>query len=149
MDSPKHTETLTQSDDSHGYSRVSQEKLLAIKQLHKLGKTGQEIAAALEVHPSTVSRWLKVLEGGDNTVPEARNLMKAQALPAAMGIMEQTTDTDPRVRQGALKAVLALAGVQEGSAQVTVGVQVIVGAPGQPAGPDPFEGVIITKPATD
>lgn len=150
MDNPQkptgdESDTLTpQLDDDRGYSRVSHEKLLAIRSLHKLGKQGKDIAAALEIHPSTVSRWLKVLEG-DSTVPEARNVMKAHALPAAMGIVEQTKDTDPRVAQGALKTVLALAGVQEGSQQVQVGVQVIVGSASQPAGPDPFETIIATR----
>jgi transposase-like protein len=133
------TPPATQSEDAPGYSRVTHEKALAIVQLRKAKPemTGQEIAAALEIHPSTVSRWLKLLN--TDTVPEARKLAKSQALRATMKLQDQIEHTDPRVSQGAAKAVVALAGVQEGTAQVQVGVQVIVGSSTQPAGPDPFD----------
>jgi hypothetical protein len=75
----------------------------------------------------------------NDTVPEARKLAKSQSLRATMKLADQVDHTDPRVSQGAAKAITALAGVQEGSAQVSVGVQVIVGTPTQPAGPDPFD----------
>ena len=129
--------STAQSDDDAGYSRVTADKALAIKQLRKLGKSGQEIAAAIGVHPSTVSRWLRLLE--TDTVKEARQLAKSQALRATMKLSEHVDHSDPRVSQGAAKAITALAGVQEGSAQVNVGVQVVVGTASQPAGPDPFE----------
>lgn len=129
--------STAQSDDDSGYSRVTADKALAIKQLRKLGKSGQEIAAAIGVHPSTVSRWLRLLE--TDTVKEARQLAKSQALRATMKLSEHVDHSDPRVSQGAAKALTALAGVQEGSAQVNVGVQVVVGTASQPAGPDPFE----------
>lgn len=135
--------TPPQEDDSPGYSRVTADKALAIKQLRKLNKTGEEIAAAIGVHPSTVSRWLKLLE--TDTVTEARQLSKSQALRAAMKLTDQVDHSDPRVSQGAAKALVALAGVQEGSAQVQVGVQVIVGSASQPAGPDPFEAIEVTR----
>jgi hypothetical protein len=46
---------------------------------------------------------------------------------------------------GAAKAITALAGVQEGTAQVSVGVQVIVGSASEPAGPDPFIDAIVVE----
>lgn len=61
-----------------------------------------------------------------------------------MKMVEQIDADDPRVSQGAAKAITALAGVQEGSAQVNVGVQVIVGSSTQPAGVDPFEAIEAT-----
>ena len=135
----------TQLDGFGGYSRVTHDKLLAIRQLHKLGKQGKDIAAALEIHPSTVSRWLKVLDGGDDTVKEARYLAKSKALPATITITELIESPDPRVALGAAKAITALAGVQEGTAQVQVGVQVVVGSVNKPAGPDPFDVVESTS----
>lgn len=137
--------STAQSDDASGYSRVTADKALAIKQLRKLGKTGQEIAAAIGVHPSTVSRWLRLLE--TDTVPESRQLAKSQALRATMKLMDQVDHSDPRVSQGAAKAITALAGVQEGSAPVQVGVQVVVGSASQPAGPDPFAQPIVDASA--
>lgn len=138
--------TLAQVDDSVGYSRVTHEKALEILQLRKAKPDiqGQEIAQLVGVAPSTVSRWLKLLD--TDTVPEARKLAKSQALRATMKLQDQVDDTDPRVSQGAAKAIVALAGVQEGSSQVSVGVQVIVGSQAQPAGPDPFEVMVNSSP---
>jgi transposase-like protein len=130
-----------QAVDDPGYSRVTADKALAIKQLRKIGKTGEEIAAAIGVHPSTVSRWLRLLE--TDTVQESRQLAKSQALRATMKIDKLVDDSDPRVALGAAKAITALAGVQEGSTQVQVGVQVIVGNTQQPAGPDPFDATTV------
>jgi len=99
--------------------------------------TQQEIARALGIDHSTVSRWLAALD--NNTVPEARKLAKSQALTATMKLAGQIEHTDPRVSQGAAKAITALAGVPEGAQPVQVGVQVVVGQVGQPAGRDPFD----------
>ena len=152
MDNPHNTQDTAlqpasppQSDDSPGYSRVTHEKALEIIQLRKAKPDiqGQEIAALVGVAPSTVSRWLKLLD--TDTVPEARKLAKSQALRATMKLEDQVDHADPRVSQGAAKALVALAGVQEGSAQVQVGVQVIVGSASQPAGPDPFDAIAVEK----
>lgn len=98
--------------------------------------THQEIADAIGCSRPTVTEWLQMLEL--NTVPEARKLAKSQALRATLKLSEHVEHEDARVSQGAAKALVALAGVQEGSQQVNVGVQVIVGSVSQPAGPDPF-----------
>jgi transcriptional regulator with XRE-family HTH domain len=106
--------------------------------------TLEQIAAAVGVKSiSTVSRWLSELD--NDTVPEARKLAKTNALRATMKLEDQVDHADPRVSQGAAKALVALAGVQEGSAQVQVGVQVIVGSSSAPAGPDPFETITVNK----
>lgn len=134
------------SDDSPGYSRVTADQAAEIVRLKRINPkiTYEEIAAAIGVKSvSTVSYWLTRLE--NNTVDEARKFVKTQALRASMKIADQIDHTDPRVSQGAAKAITALAGVQEGSAQVNVGVQVIVGSASQPAGPDPFDNVIDVK----
>lgn len=130
-------------DDSPQYSRVDHETAFAIIGLRKARPeiTQEEIAHAVGKHPSTVSRWLKLLTV--DTVPDARKLAKSQALRAVMKLDDQVEHRDPRVSQGAAKAIVALAGVQEGSAQVQVGVQVIVGSSSAPAGPDPFDNLTV------
>lgn len=141
MDSLPHPSdtTATQINDTPGYSRVSPDKAALIVKLRRERPTikQQEIADVLGMHVSTVSRWLAALD--NDTVPEARKLAKSQALRATMKLEDQVDHSDPRVSQGAAKALVALAGVQETGPQVQVGVQVIVGSSSQPAGPDPFE----------
>lgn len=139
------TPTTPHSEEVTRYSRVSPEKAAQIVRLKRINPkiTQQEIAAVLGIDHSTVSRWLAALD--NDTVPEARKLAKSQALRGVMKLEEQVDHDDPRVSQGAAKALVALAGVQEGSAQVQVGVQVIVGSSTQPAGPDPFETITVTS----
>lgn len=43
------------------YTRLDRERVQAILDLHKLGKTQVEIAQTLECDQATVSRWLKTL----------------------------------------------------------------------------------------
>lgn len=133
-------------DDAPGYSRVSPEKAALIVRLKRLNPkiTQQEIADAVGYSVPTVSRWLAALD--NDTVPEARKLAKSQALRATLKLEEQIDHTDPRVSQGAAKAVVALAGVQETGPAVQVGVQVIVGSSSAPAGPDPFEVMVNPSP---
>lgn len=136
-----------------GYSRVSPAQATEIVRLKRINPkiTYEQIAAAVGVKSiATVSYWLRELD--NDTVPEARKLAKTQALTATMKLTEQVDHSDPRVSQGAAKALVALAGVQESSQQVAVGVQVIVGQLGQPAGMDPFAGhnvMVNCDPASD
>jgi transcriptional regulator with XRE-family HTH domain len=126
-------------DTTGQYSRVTPDQAAAIVRLKRANPviTQREIAAAIGVKSaSTVSYWLRLLE--NDTVPEARKLAKSQALRATMKIADQIDADDPRVSQGAAKAIAALAGVPEGAQPVQVGVQVVVGQVGQPAGDDPF-----------
>jgi transposase-like protein len=139
----------TQSDESVGYSSVPHAVAFQIIQIKRAKPDieGQEIARIVGVHPSTVSRWLKLLS--TDTVREARQLAKSQALRATMKLEDQVDHSDPRVSQGAAKALVALAGVQETGPQVQVGVQVIVGSSSAPAGPDPFAVVVESTPVSD
>lgn len=87
-----------------------------------------------------------------NTVPEARKLARSQALRATLKLSEHLEHDDARVQQGAASKLVALAGVQETQQQVAVGVQVVVGQLGQPAGVDPFAGhnvMVNCDPASD
>lgn len=138
-----------QSDSESGYHRVTHDKALEIIRLRRAKPdiTGNDIAALVGVAPSTVSRWLALLD--TDTVKESRQLAKSQSLRATMKLADHIDHSDPRVSQGAAKAITALAGVQEGSAPIQVGVQVIVGSQAQPAGPDPFEAVVISTPVSD
>lgn len=129
--------------------RVSPEMAAYIVRIKRLRPqiTQQQIADLCGVSQPTVSQWLAALD--NDTVPEARKLAKSQALRATMKLEDQVDHADPRVSQGAAKALVALAGVQETSAQVSVGVQVIVGSSSQPAGPDPFDVVVHSPPVSD
>jgi len=132
---PEPTEELS----SPGYSRVTAEQAGEIVRLKRINPkiTYEQIAAAVGVKSiSTVSHWLTRLD--NDTVPEARKLLKANALRASMKVADQIDHNDPRVSQGAAKAVLAGAGVAEQGVAVQVGVRVIVGSLDKPAGPDPF-----------
>ena len=125
---------------SVGYSRVSPAQATEIVRLKRVNPkaTLEQIAAAIGVKSvSTVSYWLRELD--NDTVPEARKLLKTNALRAAMTISDQIDHTDPRVSQGAAKSVLANAGVIERDASIQVGVQVVVGTPASPAGRDPWD----------
>jgi len=133
-------QTPTEPPSTIGYSRVSPAQAGAIVRLKRINPklTHQEIAAAVGVKSvATVSHWLHSLD--NDTVPEARKHLKSQALRAAMTISEQIDHTDPRVSQGAAKAVIQGAGVIERDQAIQVGVQVIVGTPQAPAGRDPWE----------
>lgn len=149
--SPK--QDTTEEVSTSGYSRVSPQQATEIVRLKRINPdiTLEQIRAAIGVKSiSTVSRWLSALD--NDTVPEARKLAKTQALTATMKLTEQVDHSDPRVSQGAAKALVALAGVQESSQQVAVGVQVVVGQLGQPAGADPFNGhnvMVNCDPASD
>jgi predicted transcriptional regulator len=131
------------TDTSGRVHRVSPEMAAYIVRIKRLRPqiTQKEIAALCGVSQPTVSNWLAALD--NDTVKEARQHVKSQALRASMKLSEQVDSSDPRVSQGAAKAIAALAGVQEGSAQVTVGVQVIVGSQDAPAGHDPLDNMTI------
>ncbi len=138
--------TLAEHDHPTRYSRVTAEQAGEIIRLRRINPkiTYREIAAAIGVASvSTVSHWFRALD--NDTVPEARKLAKSNALRGVMKLEEQVDHDDPRVSQGAAKALVALAGVQEGSQQVQVGVQVVVGSSTHPAGPDPFDGVVVER----
>lgn len=142
----------TQSPELSGYSSVSHATALQIIQIKRAKPDieGKELAALVGVHPSTVSRWLKLLQ--TDTVPEARQLARSQALRATMKLADQVDHSDPRVSQGAASKLTALASVAETSQQVQLGVQVVVGQLGQPAGMDPFAGhnvVVNCDPVSD
>lgn len=134
--------------DSPAYKRVSADQVAEMQRIREINPeaTLEDIAAAVGVKSiSTVSYWLSKLKR--NTVPETRKLMKGESLHAGLKLVEQVEHGDPRVSQGAAKAILALAGVQEGAQQVSVGVQVVVGSVNQPAGPDPFiDATVVEKP---
>lgn len=154
MDNAPEPPTPPETLSSPGYSRVSPAQATEIVRLKRINPkiTYEQIAAAVGVKSiATVSYWLRELN--NDTTPEARKLLKTNALRASMKIVEQIDHKDSRVGQGAAKAVLAGAGVGE-QAPVQVGVRVVVGSATEPAGPDPFtshhnQAVIETIPASD
>lgn len=147
-------QTLEPADSSVNITRgryIGPERAALIVQLKQKNPaaTHQEIADAIGCSRPTVTEWLSMLEL--NTVPEARKLARSQALRATLKLSEHVEHDDARVSQGAAKALVALAGVQESGPAVQVGVQVVVGSASQPAGPDPFDSVVMinSTPVTD
>lgn len=136
---------LVENNDSPAYKRVTAEQAAEMAHIRRVNPkaTYAEIAAAVGVASvSTVSYWITRFER--DTVQDARKVAKSEALRSTLKLSEQVEHADPRVSQGAAKALVALAGVQEGAQQVSVGVQVIVGSSAHPAGPDPFEAITAT-----
>jgi len=137
------TQALSQDTDAPdaatpqrtGYKRVTAEMAAAIRRLRRLGKTQKETADALGIAQTTVSFWDRALS--DDSTEDARQLAKHEALTATMKLAKQIEHSDPRVAQGAAKGIVAIAGVTA-EAQVQVGVQVVLGQPGRPAGHDPL-----------
>jgi len=123
------------TDTTQGYKRVTPEIAGVIRRLRRLGKTQVQIADAIGMSQGTVSSWLRALS--DDSTEDARQLAKNQALTATLKLVKQIDDTDPRVSQGAAKGIVAIAGVTV-EQQVQVGVQVVLGGSGQPAGYDPL-----------
>lgn len=135
-----HTDT-PDTDTPKRVHRVSPEMAAYIVRIKRLRPTitQRQIADLCGVSQPTVSQWLAALE--NDTVKESRQLAKAQSLRATMKLDTLVDADDPRVALGAAKAITALAGVQEGSVPVQVGVQVVVGSATHPAGPDPFDAI--------
>jgi transposase-like protein len=145
-------ETPTGDRLTPGYSRVSPAQATEMVRLRRINPkiTLEQIAAAVGVKSlSTVSHWIRELD--NDTVQEARKFVKTKALKAVMKLDEQLeTSADPRVVQGAAKAIAALGGVVQTGQPIQVGVQVVVGSMDAPAGHDPLDNVTIDAiPATD
>lgn len=133
------------SDLDQKRAHIGPERALLILKLKERNPdvTHQEIADAVGCDRSTVTRTLQIFE--TNTVPEARKYLKAHSLKAAMVVTDHLEHRDARVQQGAAKAIMAGAGVQEGSAGVQVGVQVIVGDGVTPACENPLRTITVEK----
>ena len=125
-------------DTTPQYKRVTTEEAAKIYRLRREGLTLEEIADHLGRSLETIHRHLEAFER--DTTEDAAKVLKASALPAAMKAQELLEHGDGRVALGAVKTVLQATSLLEQQGQSTaIGVQVVIGMPGQPAGPDPLQ----------
>lgn len=94
-------------------------------ELRAAGKTERQIAQALNLHRSTVSRWLREPEAAaevkalsSDTRASAVEKLKAGAEAAVDALIEVITDpeADPHARVSASKTLLSRVGIVEGAA---------------------------------
>lgn len=129
-----HSTALDQGQErTPDYSRLTRAEVASILSLSRAGKTQVEIAQALGCNHSTVSRWLADLE-------DTTELAKHKLRSAAVDFVDRVVK-DADVEQSL--EVLDRIGVaekrqtQSGNAQV----QILIGMPGSPAGPDPLASI--------
>jgi len=126
---------------SHEYRRVSPDDALKIYRLRETGLTLDQIVAATGWSAGTVHRYATQAD----TVEAADKLLRHKALRAAEVAVDQLESTSEKVSQGAARLVMAGAKMLGGNGQQqTIGVSIVIGMPGQPAGPDPFEAKVLT-----
>ena len=121
----------SQRMSSPAYRRVSHQQLTLIFQLADAGRSHLQIAQGVGVHPSTVSRTLE-------KYADTRVLAKRIAFNAAAPLMERVLrDSDVNQALEVLDRTEALPRriVDTGA---NTRVNIVIGMPGRPAGPDPF-----------
>lgn len=110
-------------------SRLTRAEVGALLNLHKAGKTQVEIAQALGIDQSNVSRWLDKLV---DTTELAKHTLRNSASTLAKRVVknanvEESLEVLDRLEVLPKRQTEARAG----------GVNIVIGMPGQPAGPDP------------
>lgn len=111
------------------YSRLTRAEIGSILSLARAGKTQTEIAQALGCNVSTVSRWLEKL---DDTTELAKQRLRNSAEALSERVIR---DADVDQSLEVLDRLDVLPKKQsEGN---RTGVQIVIGMPGNPAGPDP------------
>lgn len=111
-------------------SRLTRAEVAALLNLHRAGKTQVEIAQALGIDQSNVSRWLdKLIDTTEVAKHTARNA--AQKLVERVikhSNVEESLEVLDRID------VLPKRQIEGNRSQVNI----VIGMPGQPAGPDPL-----------
>lgn len=97
------------------YKRVQQQQLVAMLQLHKLGKTQTEIAQVVGCDQKTVSRWLEQFQ---DTTDHANAYLRGNALRMAQTVVKKGK---PDVQ---LKALQGLGVASQGTEQKGVTIQI-------------------------
>ena len=123
----------TQCIDAPAYSRVSREKEGLILKLAEAGKTQVEIAKITDVSQPTVSRTLAAYA---DTRVHAKALLNKHASRLAERVVKDANVAESLEVLERIEVIAAKKQDSRGS-QVTI----VIGMPGQPAGPDP---VIVT-----
>lgn len=118
------------------YSRLSRQEVGLLLKLHEAGKTQTEIAETLGCSQPSVSRWVselcdtrteakQVLHNGAQKL--AKRVVSEASVEQSLDVLERLEVITPRVQQDSLRTA----------------VQINVGMPGTPAGPDPLSAVNI------
>lgn len=121
------------SERKPDYSRLSRAEVGSLLALSRAGKTQTEIAQALGCAISTVSRWLANTE---DTTELAKLRLRSSAVDFVNRVIkdadvEQSLEVLDRI------GVAEKRQTQSGNAQV----QILIGMPGSPAGPDPLASI--------
>ena len=137
---PTTTEPLTPAQvppDASTYTRLTQTQLGLILNLAREGKQQVQIAHMLGVHQSTIARALAKL--GVDTTELAKHRAAASAYRRVARLDTWTKKRDSIGLKAAqeLNQIAGLTGNADGKG-VSVGIQVVIGMPNQPAGPDPL-----------
>lgn len=133
------SETPPAPDELHTLQRRANFNQLSVEDMGRILEWADqdipqtEIAQRLGKNQSSISRCLRKL--GRSSVPIAKRIAEARAYRSVTRltrIAEKSPNEDVAVKAG--KAVLEVAGLTgQGLTGVSVGVQVIIGAPGQAA----------------
>ena len=103
------------------YKRLTQEQIIALRDLHKLGKTQVQIAETLGCDQKTVSRWLAAFT---DTTDTATAYLRGNALRMAKNVVQKGQARD---HIAALKGIGVLEQDQSGT-QIAIGISL----PGMP-----------------
>jgi hypothetical protein len=120
------------------YTRLSRAEVASVVALHRAGKTQTEIALTLGCNTSTVSRWLNQL--GDTTELAKQKLRAGSAELVDRVLKRADIDQSLEVLDR-----LDVAPKRERNASNGNQVNIVIGMPGAPAGPDPM---ITVSPVT-
>jgi transcriptional regulator with XRE-family HTH domain len=144
LTSSETADTLMHAEVMNGSRCLSRPQILNIFALKEANPnvTQQQIADAIGCDRSTVSRWLS---SHRDTVDNAKQVLHAGALEAAVRVTEHVRSDDPRVSMDASKTVLKAAKLLDdaSASAAKVGIVVHIGQPGAPAGPDPLSFQVI------
>jgi hypothetical protein len=132
--------TLT-PPQTQSYRRLTQSQLGIVLALHKEGKTQVQIAEAIGCHQTSVSQALERL--GVDTIELAKHRATSSAYKrvARMDAWSKKRDSIGLKAAQELNQIAGLTGTID-SKGVNVAVQVVIGMPNQPAGPDPLSLVV-------
>lgn len=119
------------------YRRLTQTDLGLILALRAEGKTQAEIAQRLDVTQQCISDALRQL--GTDSLDLARHKAKASAYRRVRRLDKWTEKRDS-IGLKAAQELNQIAGLTASADAkgVSVGIQVVIGMPGSPAGPDPI-----------
>jgi hypothetical protein len=115
---------------------LTDEEYALIRGWHHEGRPITFIARKLDRRWHTIAEAIKRLEL-PSTVDAARSAAESTAYDRVQKLTRWTNKRD-RVGLEAVKELNKVAGLGQEQAQTTVGVQVVIGMPGAPAGPDPL-----------